>query len=334
MIGAFLLKIVDEEELIDEAVDELERSGLLPNEDFFRRACRDRDYGSTEDISSNEAADLQQMADAKAQMEESRKKTWLLNEETRRFLKDHTMWWLAAGFFFVSGPGEAFLTNLGTIIGTLYPPTLDSSAIPTSAATHVSIVAFTSTVARIVFGLLTDFLAPPSLGHHYQSASNSLSSLPPKKRFSVSRIVFLLLSAVLLILGQVLLASGFIQNHGERFWIVSTLIGSGYGALFSLTPLIITVIWGVENFGTNWGIVAMVPAAGATVWGIIYSTVYQKGAENSVVSHDEADELLCYGKQCYETTFWAMALSVSIGCGLWMWAWKGRGGWSSRGISV
>ena len=334
MIGAFLLKIVDEEELIDEAVDELERSGLLPNEDFFRRAGRDRDYGSTEDISSNEAADLQQMADAKAQMEESRKKTWLLNEETRRFLKDHTMWWLAAGFFFVSGPGEAFLTNLGTIIGTLYPPTLDSSAIPTSAATHVSIVAFTSTVARIVFGLLTDFLAPPSLGHHYQSASNSLSSLPPKKRFSVSRIVFLLLSAVLLILGQVLLASGFIQNHGERFWIVSTLIGSGYGALFSLTPLIITVIWGVENFGTNWGIVAMVPAAGATVWGIIYSTVYQKGAENSVVSHDEADELLCYGKQCYETTFWAMALSVSIGCGLWMWAWKGRGGWSSRGISV
>ena len=334
MVGTFFLKIVDEEELIDEAVSELERSGLLQDDDFFRRANWDQNYGAMEDLSSDEAAELQRVADAKAQIEESRKKTWLLNEETRRFLKDRTMWWLAAGFFFVSGPGEAFLTNLGTIIGTLYPPTSNPSILPTSAATHVSIVAFTSTLARIAFGLLTDFLAPPTLGHHYQSASNSLSSLPPKKRFSVSRIVFLLFSAVLLILGQIVLASGFVQNHGERFWIVSTLIGSGYGALFSLTPLIITVIWGVENFGTNWGIVAMVPAAGATVWGIIYSTVYQWGAENSAVSHDGVDELLCYGKQCYETTFWAMAVSVSIGCGLWIWAWKGKDGWSSRGICV
>ncbi len=37
LMGAFLLRIVDEEELIDEAVDELERSGLLEDSAFFRR---------------------------------------------------------------------------------------------------------------------------------------------------------------------------------------------------------------------------------------------------------------------------------------------------------
>lgn len=214
---------------------------------------------------------------------------------------------------------------------------MNPSVIPTSAATHVSIVAITSTVARLVFGSLTDLLAPTSIGHHYQSASNSLASLPPRnERFTVSRIAFLIGSALLLSLGQVILASGAIQNHAERFWIVSTLIGSGYGALFSLTPLIITVIWGVENFGTNWGIVAMVPALGATVWGIVYSTVYQWGAEKSALSYDIdlEEDVLCYGKQCYAMSFWAMAISVWVGCGLLVWAWKGRGGWSQRGIAV
>ncbi|KAL3421505.1 transporter mch1 [Phlyctema vagabunda] len=331
LLGTFLLKIVDEDELIDEAVEELERSGLLEDSEFFRRG---NTYGTTDD----DDTEAQRLEDAKLQEEEeARKKTWLLNEETRRFLKDHTMWWLAGGFFFVSGPGEAFITNLGTIIGTLYPPSADPK-LNTSAATHVSIVAFTSTIARILFGTLTDVLAPtpPSTHQHYQSMSNSLSSLAPRQRFTVSRVTFLLGSGVMLFLGQVLLASGLVQNHGERFWLVSTLIGSGYGALFSLTPLIISVIWGVENFGTNWGIVAMVPALGATVWGVIYSTVYQWASEKSSykIMEGEANEVLCYGKHCYDITFWGMATSVVIGCSLWVWAWKGRDGWSARGIAV
>jgi MFS family permease len=210
----------------------------------------------------------------------------------------------------------------------------DPSFIPTTPATHVSIVAITSTIARILFGTLTDLLAPASAGHHYQSANNSLSSLPPRGQFTISRITFLLGSALLLSLGQVLLAAGVIQNHAERFWIVSTLIGSGYGALFSLTPLVISVIWGVENFGTNWGIVAMVPALGATVWGVVYSKVYQWAAEKASLSRHMDDDVLCYGKQCYSSSFWAMAFSVWIGCALWVFAWKGRDGWTRRGIAV
>lgn len=103
LLGTFLLKIVDEDELIDEAVDELERSGFLEDSEFFRRS-EDAGYGSFDSASDEEAADARRVEEAKAhEDEEARKKTWLLNAETRRFLKDHTMWWLAAGFFFVSG---------------------------------------------------------------------------------------------------------------------------------------------------------------------------------------------------------------------------------------
>lgn len=343
LIGTFTLRIVDEEELIDEAVEELERSGLLPHDEFFTQAANHHGYGTmdTRDLSDSTFDFLQSEAERlKAHAEEeARKKTWLLNEETRRYVSDPTMWWLAAGFFLVTGPGEAFINNLGTIIGTLSPPHTSTT---TSPATHVSIVAITSTVARIVTGTLSDVLAPiaPAYQHHRgpDSISNSLASLPAidrPRRFTVSRITFLLTFAFILSLGQLLLASGWVQNHAPRFAAVSALIGAGYGAVFSLTPIVVSVVWGVENFGTNWGILAMTPAAGATVWGAIYAAVYQRaaGAGEPGIERDP-DDVLCYGKSCYAPTFWAMAACVWVAMGLWVWAWRGPGGWRKRGVAV
>ena len=103
LVGACLLKVVDEDELIDEAVEELEQSGLLEESEFFRPVSRSRNYGALVDGMDDEIAEARRLLEVKAREEEARKKEWLLNEETRRFLKDHTVWYLAAGFFFVSG---------------------------------------------------------------------------------------------------------------------------------------------------------------------------------------------------------------------------------------
>jgi hypothetical protein len=277
---------------------------------------------------------------------EERKK-WLLNEETRLFLGDHTMWWLTAGFFFVTGPGESYINNLGTIIGTLYTPSssMVESGGMTTAATHVSILAITSTVSRILAGVLTDLLAPTSSPHQHRrgptSLANSFGSLDdmphtePKRRLEISRIAIMIFFSLLLSVGLILLASGAIQGHGERFWIVSALVGAGYGAAFSLTPIIVSVIWGIENFGTNWGIVATVPALGATIWGLIYSAVYQWATERGErLGENVGSDALCHGKMCYAPTFWAMTVTVWIACGMWLFAWRGPGGWLSRGVIV
>jgi hypothetical protein len=335
--GAFGLKIVDENDLIEEAVEELERSGILDGSAMFTPGRTENGYGAVVERGDpfDELEDVKDPAEEEARL----KKQWVLNAETRRFLTDHTMWCFALGFFFMIGPGEAFLNNMGTVIKTLYPPTLHYEGKPTSAATHVSIVGITSTAVRLLTGTLTDLLAPSPKAQHVQITTTARRLLPVPG-FSVSRVSFLLFFAALLSLGLAGLASGLVQGHGDRFWVVSGLVGAGYGAVFSLTPIIITVIWGVENFATNWGIVAMFPALGATLWGLVYSAVYQAGAERGGPSlpgegggGGEQDNL-CYGEECYAPAFWAMAASVWVACGLVLFAWKGKNGWSQRGIVV
>jgi hypothetical protein len=427
LLGVFTLRIVDadEEELIEEAVNELERSGVLldgsalftpgrattqpgrpatpgnghghgqaangttgmvtttgggggggygygaiersdPFEDIDDDATERERRALLDPAKDTELEDANDDGDEEARL----KKQWVLNAETRRFLADHTMWFLALGFFFMIGPGEAFINNMGTVIKTLYPPELVYTGKPTSAATHVSIVGITSTVARLLTGTLTDLLAPSPHSRTVQmgggptnapaasdSDADSLADAQPRffllsslRLPSVSRVTFLLAFALVLSAGLVTLASGVAQDHGGRFWVVSGLVGAGYGAVFSLTPIIITVIWGVENFATNWGIVAMFPALGATVWGSVYSRLYELGAAGrAALGHGQGqhhnqggpgggggdgDDTLCYGSQCYTATFWAMAGSVWLACLLVLWAWKGRNGWSQRGIVV
>ncbi|KAK4640221.1 putative monocarboxylate transporter mch1 [Podospora bellae-mahoneyi] len=340
VVGAVGLRIVDEQELIEEAVEELERSGILDGSRMLGNGVTREGYGGVDVDEEREEEDMigAGILDPRKDQEEDKKiKTWVLNAETRRFLTDHTMWLFAFGFFFMIGPGEAFINNMGTVIKTLYDPELrvaggGAGEHETSAATHVSIVGITSTIVRLLTGTLTDLLAPsPQAGHVQIASSTELE----RKRFSVSRVVFLLCFAVMLSLGLAGLAAGWVQDHGERFWVISGLVGAGYGAVFSLTPIIITVIWGVENFATNWGIVAMFPALGATMWGLVYSAVYQEGARRqSVVGGEDGGDNLCYGVECYASAFWAMAGSVWVACGLVLWAWKGRGGWSQRGVVV
>ncbi|KAL9051808.1 MAG: hypothetical protein Q9162_005802 [Coniocarpon cinnabarinum] len=388
-IGMFLLKIVDEETMIDEAVESLEASGLIEDSAFFHPQ---QDYGTVPDNRRPSTAERAAWIARKARKaNERRKKSWLLNEETRRFLQDPTMWFLSAGFFLVTGTGETFINNLGTIIGTLYPPpsqmtdTMAQQMPATSPATHVSIVAIASTIARIASGTLSDILGPRPIAprqHHTSrqrpASLSSVSSLDPlarstgslpvsqtaTRRFQISRMTLLVSATLLLSLGQVLLASGIVQNHAAgRFWSISALIGTGYGAAFALVPIIISCVWGVENFGTNWGIVATAPAFGSAVWGIVYAWVYEWAASGvgkpggwdsklgswldegvrigmGVVEGGDKEYVQsrnggkCYGHKCYESTFWGMAVATWIAVALWLWAWRGPNGWREKGVRV
>ncbi|KAI1312724.1 major facilitator superfamily domain-containing protein [Xylaria venustula] len=339
LLGSFTLRVVDEEDLIDEAVEELERSGLLDSSEVFRRRT-DQSYGTIaqsarldDNDEDDDAAVLDPSKDHEGDTYAKLKKAWLLNAETRRFLADPTMWLFAISFWLVIGPGESFINNLGTVIGTLTSPSTDSTS--PSAATHVSIMAAVSTVARLVVASLSDLLSPSPENQYVQTGStHSLPAL--RQRLQVSRVILYVISALTFSVGSLVLASGAIQEHAGRFWIVSSSIGAGYGAVFSLTPIIITMIWGVENFGTNFGIVAVTPALGSVIWGIIYSAVYQAGARKSALLEDgrNADDVFCYGKQCYASTFWAMTVSIWVGAFMIIWAWKGKNGWSSRGIVI
>ena len=344
IIGSLTLRIIDEDDLIDGAVEELERSGLLEGSAVFRRRT-ERGYGATDEAIAEDgeadALDPRKDNDDDEDDNAKLKKTWLLNAETRRFLSDHTMWFFALGFWLIIGPGEMFINNMGTVIGTLHTPATRSSH-QTTAATHVSVMATVSTVARLLAASLSDLLSPSPHSQYVQTGAPSSTIPMLKRKLSVSRVTLFIAAALVSSAATGILASGAIQEHGERFWVVSAGIGAGYGAVFSLTPIIITMIWGVENFGTNFGIVALTPALGSVMWGLIYSAVYQgaassAGADSSspAGSQDSSDDdVFCYGKQCYSSTFWAMTVSAWLGALMVLWAWKGRDGWASRRIVV
>ncbi|KAH8179163.1 major facilitator superfamily protein [Sarocladium implicatum] len=332
IVGTFTLRVVDEQDLIEEAIEELEQSGLLDGASLLSRS--ESRYGTIDPASSNNAAEGSQLLDSSKDDNAAFKKNWVLNAETRRFLTDRTMWPFALAFLLMVGPGEAFVNNLGTVIGTLTPSTPEALKHQTSVATHVSVFGVTSTLARLLIGTLTDILAPAPYTQHVQ-LSSSAHLTNPAKRFAISRVVFMLFFAILLAIGLMFLASGAAQGHADRFWVVSGFVGAGYGAIFSLTPLMVNIIWGVENFATNFGIIAMLPAVGYTFWGLVYSAVYQAHARSPNGSEPgENDDVFCYGKECYAATFWAQGCAVLLGCALLFWAWLGKGGWKQRGIVI
>ncbi|KAJ6177245.1 hypothetical protein N7485_004159 [Penicillium canescens] len=346
IVGTFALQIVEEDDqYIDETVEELERSGMLEESDFFRPRGEIRaavEYGTFSDAFDEEQSQAlsdeereQRQLEKEREEEERRKKNWLLNYETRVFLKDQTMWWLAAGFFLVTGPGESYINNLGTIIPTLTPQTYPAGASPPagSPSTHVTTIALTSTIARLLTGSLSDFFAPPAThlfppipeaARHRHPASATQSNT-----LTLSRMTFLLPSALLLSLGYLLLASPLSLSHPGLFNLTTALIGFGYGSAFSLAPIIISVVWGVENFATNWGIVAMMPAVGAALWGVVYSTAYQSAVDNG--AGGGLPDGQCHGWRCYG--FWAVGCTVSVwvAVGAWLVAWRG---WKRRGVVV
>lgn len=363
VIGTLMLRVVDEEELIDAGVENLEQSGLLDQSDFFRpTASRQRSsYGtmpnhhhshsnhsdsepnlSDDDDSEHDLTLTQSLLLQKQQAEEelAQKKSWLLNHAIHTFLTDKTMYLLAAGFLLLTGPGEAYINNVGTIIPTLTPskyyshnPDLDPPAgLP---STHVSIIALTSTIARIFTGTLSDLFAPPS-------NPNS----PPGASFHFSRLVLLIPSAGLLLLAFISLAIPiFIPDNPSWFILTSALLGLGYGASFSLVPIIISVVWGAENFATNWGIVAMMPAGGAAIWSVAYSAFYSKAAEKTrssvllgsssglltMTQDAELGDGECRGYACYGYWAWGCSISVAVAIVLWLFAWRT---WRRRRVMV
>ena len=263
LLGSLGLRIVGEEDLIDERVEELERSGLLEESEFFRpkpsrqnTSSSTRNYGTVQN-GSNESVDTDDDADegidltesmilvkqreAEAREQESQKKNWLLNLETRNFLSDPTMWFLAGAFFLLTGPGEAYINNLGTIIKTLTPISWAAPNPPArNASTHVSIVAITSTFARLLTGALCDLLAPraeASKARRVQPDHSSESGLPadlsgesPEKvAGGVSR-VYLLMSSTFLLLLCYISVGALVPSNPSLFPLSSALLGLGYGA--------------------------------------------------------------------------------------------------------
>ncbi|KAK9463030.1 major facilitator superfamily domain-containing protein [Lipomyces oligophaga] len=211
------------------------------------------------------------------------------------FLKDPTAWILAAGLFTTTGPGEMFLNNMGSIIRSLDSPR-------PSASFNVALLSFSSSATRIAAGLVSDRLA----------------------LWNISRMWVVLAFTAILAFGHWFVAlGGAAAHHGSVFWLVSMSLGSGYGAIFTLAPTLVSLVWGTERFGSNWGVLFLFPAIGSIVYELIYAAIYD---------HHVSSDRLCYGAKCYETTFVVTGMSCSLAFFLFILVWQI--GWRPRGLFV
>lgn len=105
---------------------------------------------------------------------------------------------------------------------------------PVSTAAHVSIVALTSTIARLLAGSLSDYLAPSVPVDPPAAEPEPVPIKHEKPRLAMSRMYLLIGFAVLMCFGQIFVATGMVDERGEWFWVVSSSIGAGYGAVFTL----------------------------------------------------------------------------------------------------
>lgn len=211
------------------------------------------------------------------------------------FLKDHSSWWYFLAFILLAGPGEVYTNNLGAMYQSLRDAYLPRQV--ASSSTQLSIFALSSTLGRLVFGTLCD-----------------LSSKSP----ITARMIILIMAASLLTFGFMFLS--FFSNT-STFWVSATCIGAGYGGLFTVYPLIISIVWGNDSFATFWGCLATAPAVGSTFFGVLYATWYDHTANKqhsgakpvgATKNGSVADEL-CVGRDCFKASTACFAVSNAFG---------------------
>lgn len=104
--------------------------------------------------------------------------------------------------------------------------------------TQVSIIALASTVARLFAGSASDYLAPTVPVNPPPPDTSAPGYLGFKKLFAkkptMSRMYLIIAFAMIMCLAEVFVAMGGVDQRGDRFWIVSSAMGAGYGAVFTL----------------------------------------------------------------------------------------------------
>jgi MFS family permease len=118
---------------------------------------------------------------------------------------------------------------------------------------HISLLSLSSTLSRLISGLLSDYLSSHT------------------RRHPLSRIPLLLLLSLVHVTALLLLGYASVEWLREWFAVGSLMVGIGYGGIFTLAPTVVSVVWGIGGFGRNWGILTFSPGKPPALL-VFYST--------------------------------------------------------------
>lgn len=112
---------------------------------------------------------------------------------------------------------------------------------------------------------------------------------------------------------QVIMAIGlfyYTMGWPGEIYVVTVLIGLGYGAHWAIVPAAASELFGLKSFGALYNFLTLASPAGSLIFsGVIASGIYDYYAEKQAslsqlaVPLKDDDSLSCEGSICYSITF-------------------------------
>eukprot|EP00746_Dinoflagellata_sp_MGD_P084062 gnl/MRDRNA2_/MRDRNA2_33402_c0_seq2.p1 gnl/MRDRNA2_/MRDRNA2_33402_c0~~gnl/MRDRNA2_/MRDRNA2_33402_c0_seq2.p1 ORF type:complete len:367 (-),score=22.28 gnl/MRDRNA2_/MRDRNA2_33402_c0_seq2:92-1192(-) len=180
-----------------------------------------------------------------------------------------------------------FLLNQGSclwFIGAI-SDMVTSFGLPNSeGAMLVTLLTATGTVCRISAGMLSDLLHP-----------------------CISRAGILFLVSTFSIFGFALLA----VTAESMLTIGAMLVGASFGCSWCLVPLLVSDIFGIQNFSTNWGVIILGSGLGPFILQPIDTQVQHLAMSSG--AHSKSATGHCLGFACYQNTY-IVCIGISVIC--------------------
>lgn len=232
--------------------------------------------GSVEDILQNETTGLLRpsksslsISSAMLSAQENHKESDLMRIMHKSVFHDPTLYLFGVTMFLSLGPLEMFITDMGSLSNVLLGDR--ASSYENLSSTLISIFAISSTVTRLIVGLISDCLI-------FHKKSLKLILLP---------LLSLTLFSQLLIVSYSTWWPISKELNESNILILGLIFGCVYGGLFTIYPTIVLTIWGQASFGSAYGSLMIAPALGATLSCLQYAHVYDtrcvKNAINSCI---------------------------------------------------
>lgn len=212
----------------------------------------------------------------------------------QKFLKDKSAWLLLISLIINIGPLEAYQNNLSSIIS--------KSNHESNLSNQVSVMALSSTIVRLGFGGLSDYLSDSS------------------RTYPVCKVWLLSLIIIMGSLGQFMLTQSVNRKSYFSFNLISVLNGGSYGGLFTIYPTIVASVWGIDIMGSTWGSFMVAPAIGSIIFSLLFGKLMD-------INCNEKG-----GPTCLQPYFviTGLALTTSLAIVLFVW----RVIWWKRGFRV
>ena len=188
-------------------------------------------------------------------------------------LKSKIFWIYALITIFAQG--LTYMSNISTLLISIYDPSTKSETIAQASAIHITIVSISQSIGRLMFGVSSDFLV---------------------NYFKRDRSLLLIVSNIFLTV-PLLLLSISMKMLNDWLVICSVFVGFGFGAIGALFPLLVKDFFGLKYYGTACSFLMTPVPIGILSSNLIFAGYYDQALQDQVKRGGSS--LNCFGPSCY-----------------------------------